>query len=253
VYFSPWCNGDEHHGEVLRYDTFGDFDEVSSWGAYDPGDDGVGEHPDGFAGAVFDGRYVYFVPLHAPLVQFHREVLRYDTSGDFFAAASWSTMEPDVGGEGYAGAVFDGRFVYFGPNNWSEAHGEVLRYDAAAEFTDPFAWVAYNPGQNGVGYDPRGYSGIVYDGRRVYFVPGAKAHNAQYHGEVLRYDTAAGWAPDCNNNGIPDACDIADGTSDDQNGNGIPDECEVWPVLPSDLEPAEPASPAEAKPLPPGP
>ena len=31
---------------------------------------------------------------------------------------------------------------------------------------------------------------------------------------------------DCNNNGIPDACDIATGTSADANGNGIPDECE---------------------------
>ncbi|MHC4698577.1 MAG: FG-GAP repeat protein, partial [Planctomycetota bacterium] len=31
---------------------------------------------------------------------------------------------------------------------------------------------------------------------------------------------------DCNDNGIPDECDIADGTSQDTNGNGIPDECE---------------------------
>ncbi len=32
--------------------------------------------------------------------------------------------------------------------------------------------------------------------------------------------------PDCNDNGIPDACDIADGISDDLDGNGVPDECE---------------------------
>jgi len=31
---------------------------------------------------------------------------------------------------------------------------------------------------------------------------------------------------DCNENGVPDECDIADGTSQDANGNGIPDECE---------------------------
>lgn len=30
---------------------------------------------------------------------------------------------------------------------------------------------------------------------------------------------------DCNGNGIPDDCDIADGTSEDIDGNGIPDEC----------------------------
>jgi hypothetical protein len=33
--------------------------------------------------------------------------------------------------------------------------------------------------------------------------------------------------PDCNENLIPDECDIADGTSDDENHNGIPDECEL--------------------------
>ncbi|MFQ5461828.1 MAG: M6 family metalloprotease domain-containing protein, partial [Phycisphaerae bacterium] len=31
--------------------------------------------------------------------------------------------------------------------------------------------------------------------------------------------------PDCNGNGVPDACDIAQGTSQDLNGDGIPDEC----------------------------
>lgn len=33
-------------------------------------------------------------------------------------------------------------------------------------------------------------------------------------------------APDCNDNGVPDACEIGDATSDDCNVNGIPDECE---------------------------
>ncbi len=32
---------------------------------------------------------------------------------------------------------------------------------------------------------------------------------------------------DCNNNGIPDECDIADATSPDCNSNGKPDECEI--------------------------
>lgn len=33
--------------------------------------------------------------------------------------------------------------------------------------------------------------------------------------------------PDCNGNGIGDACDIEQGTSADVNGNGLPDECET--------------------------
>jgi len=37
----------------------------------------------------------------------------------------------------------------------------------------------------------------------------------------------SGTSADCNNNRVPDECDIADGTSQDLNGNGIPDECEL--------------------------
>lgn len=34
-------------------------------------------------------------------------------------------------------------------------------------------------------------------------------------------------APDCNRNGVPDACDIDGGTSQDLDGDGIPDECQA--------------------------
>jgi len=37
--------------------------------------------------------------------------------------------------------------------------------------------------------------------------------------------------PDCNNNGVPDACDIDGGTSPDCNANAVPDECEPDVVL----------------------
>jgi hypothetical protein len=41
---------------------------------------------------------------------------------------------------------------------------------------------------------------------------------------VLDACTTAG---DCNDNGVPDDCDIADGTSEDCNDNGVPDECDI--------------------------
>lgn len=33
--------------------------------------------------------------------------------------------------------------------------------------------------------------------------------------------------PDCNDNGVPDECDIVNGTSEDCNENGAPDECDI--------------------------
>ncbi|GJQ30078.1 MAG: hypothetical protein HBSAPP03_19620 [Phycisphaerae bacterium] len=51
----------------------------------------------------------------------------------------------------------------------------------------------------------------------------------QTGGEVFKVVLASTTGPDCNTNGVPDACDIAQGTSTDANGNGIPDECECDP------------------------
>ena len=196
IYFAPANNGSEPHGEVLRYDTAGAFSDVSSWAAYDPGAEGVGNDPDGYWGAVFDSRYVYFVP-HDNGSGFHGEVLRYDTTAEFTNASSWATYDAGDHGvgtdpDGYLGAVFDGRYIYFAPaNNGSEPHGEVLRYDTAGEFTEASSWATYDPGCHAVGANPEGYNGAVFVGRHVYFSPYRRS-GTEYHGEVLRYDTAVG-------------------------------------------------------------
>lgn len=49
--------------------------------------------------------------------------------------------------------------------------------------------------------------------------------------ELFKIVAAVQSEPDCNDNGIADACDILSGTSADANGNGIPDECECpWDI-----------------------
>ncbi|MCK4343445.1 MAG: thrombospondin type 3 repeat-containing protein [Phycisphaerae bacterium] len=235
VYFVPYSDswGLVFHGEVLRYDTAGSFFAPSSWTTYDPGAHGVGDDPAGYVGAVFDGRYVYFAPLHNN-TDYYGEVLRYDTTGEFSEVSFWAAYDPGANGvgndpDGYTGAIFDGRYVYFAPcHNGNERHGEVLRHDTAGEFSEVSSWATYDAGDHGLGNDPDGYQEGVFDGRYVYFAP---CHNGtEQHGEVLRYDTTTGWSPDCNANGIPDECDIADGTSQDCNSNGIPDECDIPPL-----------------------
>jgi hypothetical protein len=44
--------------------------------------------------------------------------------------------------------------------------------------------------------------------------------------QIILTGPACNFDGDCNDNGVPDDCDIASGTSLDLNGNGIPDECE---------------------------
>jgi len=193
VYFSPGFNGTEYHGEVLRYDTDGDFEHASSWEAYDPGAHGVGLIARGYRGPAFDGRYVYFAPFAIDESTVHGEVLRYDTSGEFSNILSWSAYNPsthDIGFNttGYNDAIFVGRYVYFVPLvNSTGFHGEVLRYDTVANFDSPTSWRAFDPGFNGIGSTPDGYKSAVFDGRYIYFVP---SHTSvDFHGEVLRYDT----------------------------------------------------------------
>ena len=88
---------------------------------------------------------------------------------------------------GYAGAEFDGKYVYFVPAGTSAPHGEVLRYDTTSEFTSVNSWSTFDAASNGVGNNARGYNGAVFDGKYVYFAP--FINNQEAHGEVLRYDT----------------------------------------------------------------
>ncbi len=193
IYFVPFEDGGGHHGEMLRYDTQATFSDPASWQAYDPGANGVGIDTDGYSGAIFDGRYLYYTPLHNG-TDFHGEVLRYDTQGAFDNATSWIAFNPGANGVGsiavgYLDQTFDGRYIYFAPYlNSIGNHGEVLRYDTRAAFQATDAWMAFNPGANGVGTDPRGYWGAVFDGRYVHFVP--LRTEAGEHGEVLILDTA---------------------------------------------------------------
>ncbi len=197
VYFSPSQRTGGRHGEVLRFDTRGAYTSPASWESFDAGDSGVGSDPDGYAGAVFDGRYVYFAPDHNGTGR-HGEVLRYDTQAAFGAAAGWSAFDPGASGvgtdpDGYRAAEFDGRYIYFAPDhNGTGRHGEVLRYDTQGSFASAGAWTTFDPGAGGVGTDPDGFSDVLFDGRHLYFAPLDNGSGA--HGEVLRYDVSAPFA-----------------------------------------------------------
>ena len=88
-------------------------------------------------GAVFDGRYVYFIPyLHGVVESI---LARYDTLGAFNAADAWTTfnlatLSADGGAttSGFFGGAFDGRYVFFIPRNDGAPDGRVLRYDSQA-------------------------------------------------------------------------------------------------------------------------
>jgi hypothetical protein len=127
VYFAP-SNSDD--GSILvRYDTATGFEAVSSWATFDAS--GIHAGAKGFQGAVFDGRYVYFVPYNNG--RYDGLVLRYDTHGSFTVAGSYTTYDTaalDPNAKGFLGAAFDGRNVYFVPDDDGTTPRVLTRFDA---------------------------------------------------------------------------------------------------------------------------
>jgi len=184
VYFSPQCNSEGRHGKALRYDTHGGFDDAVSWCGYDAGSTS-GLTTRGYYGAVFDGRYVYYVP-RTDGQTLHSRILRYDTRGPGFAEpGSWQAH--DIGQRvSYQGGAFDGRYVYFAPGYHQDTgpSGLALRYDTHGEFDDPASHAVHDAAGTD-GLTCTCYDGAVFDGRYVYFAP------LGGDGTVLRCDTRA--------------------------------------------------------------
>lgn len=143
--------------------TWNDMENPNYWSTFDlSGVDGGGEECEG---AVFDGRYVYFVPTYSGVVE------RFDTQGAFTSAAAWSTYNTGQS-SGFAGGVFDGRYVYFVSN-------VVTRYDTQGSFTAAASWSSF--GVPGADAGNQALQGATFDGRYLYFA-------AQ---TIARYDTTA--------------------------------------------------------------
>lgn len=185
VYFAPQCNNEGRHGHALRYDTHAAFDDAAAWQAHDASATS-GLDTRGYYGAVFDGRYVYYVPRFDGDT-LHTRVLRHDTQGQFDEAASW--LARDAGRPiSCQGGAFDGRYVYFVPGmHQQDGHsGCVLQYDSRGDFDRDDSWAWHDVSATS-GLDCRCFDGAVYDGRHLYLVP-------LEGGPVVRYNPSLPFA-----------------------------------------------------------
>jgi hypothetical protein len=164
---------------VARYDTQGAFTAAGSWSTFDVSK--LNANDTGFAGALFDGRYVYLVPSTNSLIA------RFDTKGTFTSQASWIDFDTSLvvpNGTIYNSGTFDGKYMYFAPNS----NSLVARYNTKGPSIEAGAdWSNFDV--SGVNASAGGFSGDVFDGRYVYFIP--YDNNSTYDGVVARYDTQA--------------------------------------------------------------
>jgi hypothetical protein len=176
-------NDGTESGQILRIDTHSKFKDATSYKVFDATT--VSPRASCFDGGLFDGRYIYFVPLGSG------EVLRYDSQGDYSDAANWQTYDArPLGMQSNVGAIFDGRYVYF----CSYSNSNMVRFDIEGDFDDDARWQVYNAA-NTNGLDTGGFDGGFFDGRYIYYMPftrqvPAGQDGSVFHTNYLRYDTA---------------------------------------------------------------
>ena len=186
VYFVP-----SSHTLAVRYDTQGPFASANSWQIFDTA--GINTTNVGYRGGAFDGRYVYFVPFYNGTAG-TGVVARFDTQATFTSAASWSIFDTSTVAtmaEGYDGAVFDGRYMYFVPH----MTGTVARYDTQASFGASSSWMTFDA--TSLNANAQDFLGAVFDGRYVYLVPnggGGQAILARYDTRSAAFTAAGSWA-----------------------------------------------------------
>lgn len=136
IYFAPYNNGAGRYGQVLRYDAQQPFAAARSWDVFDTC--ALDAESRGFFGAVFDGRFAYFIPhCKAPNV-YQGQVVRCDTRGSFTSATSWKfcdTAAVHPHNKGFIGGAFDGTYMYLPPFETEEGKpsGQTVRLRVGAE------------------------------------------------------------------------------------------------------------------------
>jgi hypothetical protein len=171
--------------------SYADVYAPSDWTVFDTNvlDAGVGT----MNGATFDGRYAYFAP-YGSAPNNDGIITRFDTTQGFSSPGAWATIDAKttagLSGSGrFGGAVFDGRYVYFGANSnnptpsASVADQTFVRYDTTGDFETASSWVQFD-GSGLPNLNPGGeeFLGGTFDGRYVYFA-------SYFFTTVVIYDT----------------------------------------------------------------
>lgn len=170
-------------GQITRYDTTLSFTDAGSYSIYNTSV-GVDAASKGFRGAVYDGQYIYFIPADngVPFGQ----ITRYNTALSFTDNASYDvhdTTGVNANSKGFLGGFYDGRYVYFVPNNNGAEFGQITRYDVTKDFKANGSYQVLDT--TSINANSKGFYGGICDGRYGYFIPNS-------NGQITRIETYNG-------------------------------------------------------------
>jgi hypothetical protein len=128
----------------------------------------------GYAGAAFDGKYIYLAPWALGPTT-HGRVARYDVNAPFDAKTSWTFVDLEKlapNAKGYVGAAVAGVYVYFAPfhNPGGTSHAFVARHDTRKDFATADGWSFHDLRTSSQTRDAGGFGGIVLDDSYLYFI-----------------------------------------------------------------------------------
>jgi hypothetical protein len=164
-------------GDAPGTPTYNEVTNPAYWSSFDVSTAGISG---GFAGAAFDGHYVYFVP------QYDMTVARNDTTAPWQAPSSWAGFDTTTLGsavQGFAGGAFDHRYVYFVP----AAH-VIARCDSNDAFQDGGSWSTFDLASLD---SHQGYAGAAFDGHYLYLSPFFDPATNASNSTVRQFDTTA--------------------------------------------------------------
>ena len=159
----------------------------------------------GYLTGVSDGEYLYLgggndsfdVPRYNGLQA------RYKPStGSISDRRAWEffdTMSIAPQASGSEGIGFSGNYVYYSPAfgcvdascSRGDFQGYIVRYNRTKPFTERASWEGFD--LMTIDSQLAGYSGVISDGRYVYFMPScnrAYRYDCPTHGNLVRYDTS---------------------------------------------------------------
>jgi len=186
------------NGPMLRYDTQATFTHANLEAYTIPGNAG-------WSTACFDGQYVYYLPTKNISGTYHGTIVRYDTTGSFTSAGSWTSFDLTTINAAYTGfwsCALDGKYIYMiGNVNGSGRHGNMIKYDTSLSFTSAGSYEVIDI--SGINSNWKGFNGAAACNGSLYLCPWS--NDAGRHGNLVKCD----FSKDFESNGAWSSINVA--------------------------------------------
>lgn len=184
LYLIPYFNGSNYNGKIVKYKTNENFYDLNSWEVFDLSN--LNENAIGFQSASFDGKYIYFT-TYSSNKGFNNLIVKYDIKKEFTNSKAWEFFDLnkiDSKLKGYIDTNYDGKYIYFIPNNNGRYFGTILRYNTNKNFNNISSWEYFDITK--LNKESKGFRNSIIGNNSIYLIP---FNNGKLSGVISKYNT----------------------------------------------------------------